>query len=382
MRYSLPFTKQISWLFLLLIFVFSPIQAAAKLVIAQGGASGYLVENSLPAIALAIGTGADIIKIDVVLSADDKVIVLGSPDLAKSSNVAEIFPDRIREDGHFYALDFTVEEIRSLTLHDPEKRLPEELALHLNIITLEEELALIKILDQSLGKNTRIAIELRQPWLHRKEGKDLTKPVLTLLQRYGYTGSSDNVSILSYDAVELRRMRKQLLPEMGMAIQLVQLIESNEGQETMTEEWGKWVSYNYDWMFSKSGLRALTSSVAAIGLPKQLLADPDGKVLLASFVENAHQLNTRIFTFPVEKDEQTRMAFAESFEEELEFFYFTVGVDGIVTNFCKDALHYLQNRPEKSVNLIDPTQSGSPSVKLTSEDPLQLTSPAALGPKE
>jgi glycerophosphoryl diester phosphodiesterase len=382
MRYSFTFTKQISSLLVLLVLGLSPIPAAAKLVIAQGGASGYLMEHSLPSVALAIAMDADIIKIDVVLTADNEVIVLGSPDIATASNVAEIFPDRIREDGHYYAFDFTLDEIRRLTLRDPAKRFPEELYLRLGIPTLEEELALIGALSKSLDKNIPIAVELRQPWLHRKEGKDLTKPVLSILQQYGYTGSTDNIFILSYDAVELRRIKKQLLPEMGMTIKLVQLIESNEGRETMSEEWGEWTSYNYDWMFSKSGLRALSGSVAAIGLPKHMLADSQGKLLLADFVENAQQLNTMIFTFPVQKDEHTQMPFVNSFAEELEFFYFTVGVDGIVTDFCKDALHYLKNRPEKPINLIEPVQVLPPSVEFTIDDPLQLTSPVGHKLKE
>ena len=169
---------------------------------------------------------------------------------------------------------------------------------------------------------------------------------------------------------------------MGMRIKLVQLIESNEGQETMSEEWGEWTSYNYDWMFSKSGLRSLSASVAAIGLPKQMLADSQGKLLLADFVKNARQLDTMIFTFPIQKEEASRLPFVESFDEELEFFYFTVGVDGIVTDFCKDALNYLKNRVEKAGSSMEPVQIIPPSVEIKSDDPLQLTNPAELEIKE
>ena len=382
MRYFRNFIKQYHTLFVLVAFALSPIPAAAKLVIAQGGGSGYLMEHSLPSIALAVAMDADIIKIDVILTGDNEVIVLGSATLGKATNVAEVFPDRRRDDGQFYALDFSLQEIRQLTLRDPAERLPEELYLRLSIPTLEEELALIAALDKSLNKNSPIAVELRKPWLHRKEGKDLSKPLLSILQKYGYNGSADNIYILSYDAVELQRIRKQLLPEMGMSIKLVQLIESNEGQETMTEEWGEWTSYNYDWMFSKSGLRSLSSSVAAIGLPKYLLADSYGKLLLADFVDNAHQLNTMIFTFPVQKEETARLPFVKSFDEELEFFYFTVGVDGIITDFCKDALDYLENRVDKASSPVESEQPVLPSVEFGMDDPLQLTSPVTREAKE
>jgi len=382
MRYLSSFTRQLS-LCLLLGLTLSPLPAAAKLVIAQGGASGYLMENSLPSVALAVEMDADLIKIDVALTADNEVIVISSPRIASATNVAELFPDRIRDDGYSYALDFTLDEIRTLSLRDPAKRLPDGIYLDLRVPTLAEELALIRALDKSLDKSSQIAIELQKPWLHRKEGKDLTRPVLTILQQYGYTGASETTFLLSYDTVELKRIRKQLLPEMGMNLNLVQMIESNQGQEMMQEEWGEWNSYNYDWMFSKSGLRALTGSVAAIGLPKHMLTSPTGKPLLADFVANAHQLQTMIFTYTVQKEEQGRLPFVNSFAEELEFFYFTIGVDGIVTDFCKDALFFLKNRSEKAVDQSDALKLVPPSVEIVAPgDPLQLTSPAQFDFKE
>lgn len=150
----------------------------------------------------------------------------------------------------------------------------------------------------------------------------------------------------------------------------------------MTEERRKWVSYNYDWMFSNSGLRSLAGSVAAIGLPKYMLSDSRGKQLLASFVANAHQLGIMIFTFPVQKDEQTRLPFVHSFEEELGFFFFTVGVDGIITDFCGDAVNYLQTGPELQGVQMKQGQAVPPSVEMVLDDPLQLTIPGGLKLKE
>jgi len=377
MRYLLLLLKRSGFFLILIGLVFSSSPATAKLVIAQGGASGYLMEHSLPAIAMAVVMDTDIIKIDTVLSADNEVIVAGSPKIQNNTNVGEIFPDRKRDDGQFYALDFSLEEIRQLTLRDPARRFPEGLQPRLTIPTLEEVLSLVEALNKSLEKNTRIAIELKQAWLHRKEGRDLSSPVLRILQQYGYSSPDDTLLLMSYDAAELSRIKKELLPGMGMDVKLVQLIESNEGQENMTEEWGEWNSYNYDWMFSKSGLRSLTSSVTAIGLPKYMLADSEGQLLLDDFVKNAQQLGTMILTFPIEKDTAKRVPFVQNFNEELEFFYFTVGVDGVITAFCKDSLEYLKNREEKPATILplDEAEVVPPSVEIISEDPLQLTSP-------
>ncbi len=371
-------------LLILLAFICSPNELAAKLVIAEGGASGYLMEHNLPSLALAASMNADIIKLDLVMTADNEIIVYGSTDIARASNVAEIFPDRAREDGQYYVLDFTLDEIRQLTLMDPAGRFPVELQPRLTIPTLEESLGLLKALDISLGrkKPIRIAVELKQPWFHRREGKDISRHVLGILQKYNDTSIADNIFLLSYDTMELRRIGKQLLPEMQMTVKLVQLIESNDGQENMTEEWGQWVSYNYDWMFSKSGLRSLAGTVAGIGLPKYMLADSHGKLLLEGFVKNTHQLGLLIFTFPVQKDDPTRIPFVRSFEEELGFFYFTAGVDGIITDYCGDAVEYLKNADQAPAVQLKHNQSVPPSVEMIPEDPLQLTNPTELQLKE
>ena len=384
MRYYSKFLKSYLLTSLLLIFTFSPLAAQAKLVIAQGGAAGYLMEHTLPAVTLAIAMDADIIKMDLVLSRDNEVIVFGSATLEKATNVAEIFPERIREDGLFYALDFDLDEIRQLTLRDPAGRFPAGLQPRLTIPTFDEELSLIRSLERSLNKEILIAVEIKQPWLHHKEGRDISVPVLNILRRYGYTGQADNTFLLSYDAAELQRIAKTLLPERQMSIKLVQLVESNEGRETMTKEWGEWASYNYDWMFSNTGLRSLAGSVAAIALPKEMLVDSQGQLKLDTFVKNAHLLGTMIFTYPIQKDAPTRIPFVSTFEEELEFFYFTANVDGVITDFCGDAVEYLKNRmkapqilneEEPAVPVIPTAPTPSPAAVQTFNDPLHLTSP-------
>ncbi len=377
MRHPTLINRQL-YCFLLLLTLLAPSSATAtKLVIAQGGASGYLMGNSSPAVTMAVLINSDIIKFDTVLTADNEVIVVPSPKIKTYTNVTEIFPDRTRDDGEYYALDFTLEELRRLTLQGGAEDFPDELLPRFRIPTLQEELSLIYALNKNRDVPVQLAIEIKQIWLHRRAEKDLSKAVLNLLQKFGYGGASGRVLLMSYDTMELQRIRKQLLPEMGMPLQLVQLIESNEGEENMVEEWGELKSYNYDWMFSKSGLRSLAGSVAAIALPKYMLADSDGKLLLNDFVRNSQQLGTMIFTFPVQKEKNNRVPFLNSFDEELEFFYFTAGVDGIITDYCKDTLFFLKNRVEQPAATLaaEPEETVPPSMEIISSDPLQLTSP-------
>ncbi len=354
------------------LLIISPWHCSAKLVIADGGASGYLIKNNLAATSLAVSMGADIIKLDVTLNKDNEVVVFSSPYLEYASNVAEVFPKRIREDQHYYLFDFTMEELRQLNLLDPANRLPA--SPRFTISTLEEQLSLIQSLETSLNRSVRIAITLVKPWIHKKEQRDLTGPVLSTLLQYGHTGQADKILLLSYDVEELQRIAKQLLPAFQMQIKLVQLIDQPDGQEYMVEEWGEYKSYNYDLLFSNSGLRALAGSVAAIALPKDMLVDSEGQLKHTNFVNNAQKLETLIFTFPVQKDTETRLTFGGSFEEELEFLYFTVGVDGIFTDYCDDVSRFLSNRVQTQQSDDDNATLFPPTTPAVTA-PENLTSP-------
>ena len=87
---------------------------AQKIVIAHRGASGYLPEHTLEAKAMAYAQGAHYIEQDLVMTRDDNLIVLHDITLDRTTDVDEKFPGRARSDGRYYAIDFTLEEIRTL----------------------------------------------------------------------------------------------------------------------------------------------------------------------------------------------------------------------------------------------------------------------------
>ena len=88
--------------------------AGEKIVIAHRGASGYLPEHTLPAKAMAYAQGADYLEQDLVMTKDDRLVVLHDHYLDRVTDVAQRFPQRARQDGRFYAIDFTLAEIKSL----------------------------------------------------------------------------------------------------------------------------------------------------------------------------------------------------------------------------------------------------------------------------
>ena len=89
-----------------------------KIVIAHRGASGYLPEHTLASKAMAYAQGVDFIEQDLVMTADDEIIVLHDHLLDTVSNVREIYPDRARADGSYYVVDFTLDEIRRLAVYE------------------------------------------------------------------------------------------------------------------------------------------------------------------------------------------------------------------------------------------------------------------------
>lgn len=96
------------------------------------------------------------------------------------------------------------------------------------------------------------------------EGKDIAASTLKVLKEYGYTSKQDKVYLQCFDANELKRIKNELEPKMGMDLNLVQLIAYTDWNETQQKQAdGKWVNYSYDWMFKPGRWRRLRSTRTA-----------------------------------------------------------------------------------------------------------------------
>lgn len=198
-------------------------------VIAHRGASGYLPEHTLPAKAMAYAMGADYLEQDLVLTKDNVPIVLHDIHLDTVTDIARKFPDRKRDDGRYYAIDFTVAEIKQLNAgerfdHRTGKAVfPSRFPVgqgSFQIPTLQEEIELIQGLNKSTGKNIGIYPELKQPGFHHKAGKDLATIVLGILKDFGYADRDDRICLQCFDEQELLRVRHELKSDLTL-IQLL-----------------------------------------------------------------------------------------------------------------------------------------------------------------
>jgi len=314
-----------------------------KVVIAHRGASGYLPEHTLEAKAMAYAMGADYIEQDVVMTRDDQLIVLHDITLDRTTDVAEKFPDRVRDDGRFYAIDFTLAEIRQLTasegfeIEDGERvqgyasRFPMGRSAF-SVPTLAEEIELIQGMNKSTGKNIGIYPEVKSPEFHREAGKDISTAVVRMLRSYGYTSKQDKVFLQTFSFEELRIIHDEILPAEGVQLNLVQLIGS---------------ASSYPWMFEDDGMDKLGAYADGLGPEKGLVVARDsqkGNVQISELVTRAHAAGMQVHPYTYRLDPGQVPAYAESFEELLQIHYVDADVDGVFTDFPDRAVDYLRSR--------------------------------------
>lgn len=300
------------------------------IVIAHRGASGYLPEHTLEAKALAYAMGADFLEQDCVLTADDVPVVLHDVHLDTVTDVIAAFPDRKRDDGRYYAVDFTVAEIKSL-------RVTERIDLktgqavfpgrfpagkgRFEVPTLAEELELVGGLNRSTGKNIGVYPEIKKPAWHRAQGRDISRIVLGVLNEYGFRSREDACFVQCFDPAETRRLREEL----GSALRLVQLIGENDWKEAACD---------YDAMRTSAGLRQVAEYADGIGPALQHVLRgiaSDGAPQVTSLVDAAHQQGLVVHPYTLRLDDLPD--WCDDFDSLLRMCFVDARVDGLFTDF-------------------------------------------------
>ena len=182
----------------------------SPIIIAHRGASGYLPEHTLAAYALAYGLGADYVEPDVVRTKDGAFICLHDIHLDATTDVETAFPDRAREDGRFYAADFTLAEIKTLRAEERSgNRFPQGRS-SFEVPTFREMIELVQGLNESTGRRVGIYPELKQPSWHAKEGLPMEAAFFAILQEYGYTAPDSLIFIQCFELEPLQTLRNEL----------------------------------------------------------------------------------------------------------------------------------------------------------------------------
>jgi glycerophosphoryl diester phosphodiesterase len=187
----------------------------ATKIISFGGY--YAPQNTIASITLATNNQqTDYIYLSVSLTKDDVPIIVSSQHLQDFTNVEQVFPDKKREDGNYYSIDFTMQDILQLTIIHNKSSTEEtnQLSLYNNIfkvLTLQDSITLIKSLNVSLSKNIGTYIFINSPYFNQKNGKDISKIVLNILSKNSLSTDLDNFYLSLEDYQEIIRIKDILL---------------------------------------------------------------------------------------------------------------------------------------------------------------------------
>jgi glycerophosphoryl diester phosphodiesterase len=299
------------------------------LIIAHRGASGYLPEHTLAAKALAYGQGADYLEQDVVLSKDGVPVIFHDTHIDTTTDVAKKFPGRQRADGRFYALDFTVAELKQLNVSErfnPKtgkavfpRRFPVGVG-SFQVVTLEEEILFIQALNRSTGRNVGIYPELKAPAWHRQEGHDLAAAVLPILRRFGYDAKDSACFVQCFELAEIKRLRGELAWK-GKLIMLLGGKGKGPGETDFT------------YLQTDAGLAELAKFVDGIGPPiaSYVTGKSPAERKVTDLAERAHKVGLLSHPYTLRADELPKCV--SSIDELLRVLFNEAKVDGLFTDF-------------------------------------------------
>jgi glycerophosphoryl diester phosphodiesterase len=316
----------------LLILAFtSQVITAKPLVIAHRGAPGYLPEHTLQSVALAYAQGADFIEQDLVVTKDSKIIVLHDIHLETVTNVEQIFPSRNRQDGRYYALDFTLAELKTLNVHERQDTQGKQVFPNryqgkgtFHIATFEEQIELIQQLNRQLNKTIGFYPEIKSPAWHREQGVDISQLVMAVLRKHQLDDADKAIYVQCFDFAETQRLRNEL----EVKVKLIQLIGENDWQESPTD---------YDFLKTPLGLEAIANVAQGIGpwIPQLI----DLKTMQpTAFVKQAHIAGLQVHPYTFRKD-----ALPDNINQKqtLNMLFNDLQVDGLFTDFTDTVVDYL-----------------------------------------
>jgi glycerophosphoryl diester phosphodiesterase len=181
-----------------------------KQAIAHRGASGYAPEHTAAAYTLAMEQKVDFVEPDLAVSKDNVLFCMHDDTLERTTNVAEVFPDRVstgyqtRQPGkHWLGNDFTMAELKRLDAGKWFK--PEFAGQHLQ--TFQDAIDLVR------GK-AGLYPELKSPELYKSRGVDQVKLFVDIIKKNGLEKpeslKTTPVIIQSFDESAIRRVAVDL----------------------------------------------------------------------------------------------------------------------------------------------------------------------------
>jgi glycerophosphoryl diester phosphodiesterase len=344
------------------------------LVVAHRGSVGLGPEQTLEAYTRAIGMGA-VLEFDVIATKDGVLIARHDPNLAIGTDVARHpeFAARRRsarldaavEEGWF-ASDFTLAEIKTLTATSPHGTPPAEGQSGPRVATVQEIIDLAKRMAQETGRSIWVYPETKNPSYHRDLGLALEDRLLDLLEQAGWNHRDAPVYIQSFEPSSLKYMRQR------SPVRMVQLIDADD----VDLRTGKLVYaiYNrpYDWtlagderlfsaMVTPAGLAEIKTYADGIGPWKRYIVslkgalddhgelvdrNGDGKLNAVdattlpptTLIADAHAAGLFVHPYTF-RDPESQLAADYDGDPKREYRqFFALGVDAVFSDYAHTAL--------------------------------------------
>jgi glycerophosphoryl diester phosphodiesterase len=285
------------------IVTLSPVAARSdKLNIAHRGASAYAPEHTLAAYRLAMEQGADYVEQDLAVTKDGALICLHDDSLERTTNVEEMFPDRVTTDAggrkRWLAADLTLAEIKKL---DAGSWFGSQFAGE-RVPTWEEAVSLV------WGK-AGMYPELKAPELYRSRNVDMVeifvRAVQTRKQDASVAGAARPPLVLqSFDEPAVRALAKAL-PHVPRTFLI--------GDKAAAARW----------LASAETVRHVASFATGIGPAKQMV---EGQPHVVAW---AHAAGLTVTPYTFRSAQTGRFADVQA---EMRFFLYDLGVDALFTD--------------------------------------------------
>jgi glycerophosphoryl diester phosphodiesterase len=269
-------------------------------LIAHRGASAYAPEHTRAAYQLAVDQRADYVEQDLAVTRDGALICLHDDTLERTSNAAEVFPDRFATvtgrggpTKRWFANDFTLDEIRRL---DMGRWFNAKFAGE-RIVTWQEAVDLVR------GK-AGLYPELKSPPLYTSRGVDMVKLFVDSVKKNGLDRpeslETTPMIVQSFDEPTVRRIATEL-----PTVPRILLMES------------------FGAGMSDARLRDIKTFATGIGPAKGLLeAQPD-------VVRRAQAVGLTVTAYTFRGTNTGRFA---SVREEMSHYLYTLGIDAVFTD--------------------------------------------------
>ena len=277
-------------------------QYTKKTLVAHRGASAYAPEHTLAAYKLAIEMGADYVEQDLAVTRDGVLICLHDASLERTTNVEELFPDRVstqtiegRTRRAWLANDFTLAEIKRL---DAGSWFDRKFAGE-RIPTFDEAIELIR------GK-AGIFPELKTPEIYAGREVHFEDMVAAALDKHGLRGPKADpktpVILQTFGQQTARNLAK-----MKIGVPVVWLVEYENRPRTAEQ------------------VRAWKGIVQGFGPTKRIVSEnPD-------FVKWAHAEGMTVTPYTFRESDVSKSGFRTVYEEMSHFLY-RLDVDALFTD--------------------------------------------------